>query len=823
MKKLLLLSVCMLFVLAVQALDFKVNNLKYTTNGIGVTVSYDLFQAPLSGAIVIPSTVINDSTSYAVTAIGDSAFISWSEMTSITIPLSVTSIGKFAFSGCSGLTTVTIPETVSRIEESTFDNCTGLTSIIIPSGVTSIGQAAFSYCTGLKELYVRNTTPPTVDLFGFFEFSTSTCRLYVPVGSQEAYVAANGWKDFKSIEESTMGAPFEFSVGNFNFLVNSSGTFATVKGTDTNPVGEFVIPSVVTYEEKDYPVVSIGDSAFFECDSLTSITLPESIISIGNYAFEKCDTLSSVTLPESLTSIGVSAFGDCRSLASITLPDSLTQIREKAFQRSGLLSVTLPDSLTVIESYLFADCDSLASITLPKSITSVRPYAFSGCGALTSLTSEGLVIIDSYAFSNCTALTSVSLPSSILDIYYMAFAGCSRLQEFHLGRLTPPSVSFYAFDQVDISKTKLYVPLSARQSYAGQSPWMNFQSIEETDMGLPFAFSVDNIKYTTTADRASVYVTGYESQLAGEFAIPDSVTYDGESYDVTSIRDSAFIECRALTSITIPSGVTSIDDFAFAGCDNLVSVTLSEGLLSIGQCAFWDCGKLTSIILPASVTEIGDGAFGYCDSLTVFVVAAGNTAFVIEDGVLFSIDKTRIVACPSTKENYIIPEGVTSIGDMAFLNCNDLLSVTISEDVTSIGDSAFYTCSSLQEIRVQNSTPPSIGNFGLSQIDKSTCTLYVPAGSGEAYAAADQWKDFLNIIEVVVSVPQKEEASLTISKEGDGIMITGVEPGATITVYTVTGTQLLTLTATGNEQRITLPGGALYFVKVGSQMMKVAL
>lgn len=129
MKKLLLLSVCMLFVLAAQALDFKVNNLKYTTNGVGVTVSYDLFQAPLSGSVVIPPSVIYDSISYAVTAIGDSAFISWNEMKSITIPESVTSIGQFAFSGCSGLTSVTIPESLSRIEQNTFDNCTGLTSV----------------------------------------------------------------------------------------------------------------------------------------------------------------------------------------------------------------------------------------------------------------------------------------------------------------------------------------------------------------------------------------------------------------------------------------------------------------------------------------------------------------------------------------------------------------------------------------------------------------------------------------------------------------------------------------------------------------------
>ncbi|MDD4823208.1 MAG: leucine-rich repeat domain-containing protein [Bacteroidales bacterium] len=823
MKKLLLLTVCMLFVLAAQALDFQVNNLKYTTNDVGVTVSLDWLQTPLSGSVVIPPSVIYDSTTYAVTAIGDSAFLYWNEMKSITIPESVTSIGQFAFDGCSGLTSVTIPASVSRIEPNTFSGCTGLTSFIIPSGVTSVESSAFSNCTGLKEIYVRNTTPPTVDNTGFFDFSTDKCMLYVPIGSKEAYAAANGWKDFKSIEESTMGAPFGFSVGNLNYLVNSSGTFVTVKGTVTNPVGEVVIPSAVTFNEKSYPVVAIGDSAFYACDSLTSITLPESVTFIGNYAFEKCDTLSSVTLPESLTSIGLSAFSDCSLLASITLPNSLNLIREKAFQGSGLLSITLPDSLTVIESYLFADCDSLASIALPKNITSVGSYAFSGCGALDSITSEGIVFIDSYAFSNCTALASVSLPSSILSISYMAFSGCTGLREFRIARLSPPSADYNVFDQVDRSQIKLFVPLSARQSYVGESPWASFQSIEETDMGLPFTFSVDNIKYTTTFDRFSLHITGYESQLAGKINIPGSLSYGGELCDVIAIRDSAFMGCSTITSVVIPPGVTSIDEFAFAGCSNLASITLFEGLLTIGQNAFSGCGKLTSITIPASVTEIGDGAFGYCDSLTEFIVAEGSTSFVVDDGVLFSIDMTRIVACPYNKKNYIIPSTVTSIGDMAFLNCTDLLSVTISEGVTTIGDSAFYTCGGLQEIHMQNSTPPSVGNLGLYKVDKNTCILYVPAGSGEAYAEADQWKDFQNIIEVVTSVPQKEEPSLLISKEGEGIRITGAEPGATITVYSVTGTQLLTLTATGNEQHITLPSRALYFVKVGSQMIKVVL
>ncbi len=461
MKKLLLLSISLLFVLAAQALDFKVNNLRYTSNPTGVTVSFDLFrETSLSGAVVIPPSVMNGATDYAVTAIGDSAFSDCWEVTSITIPASVTSIGQFAFNGCNGLS-----------------------SIVIPSEVISIGSFAFASCTGIKDFYVRSSTPPVVDNRGFDEFSTSTCKLYVPVGSKESYEAANGWKDFQNMEESMMGEVLAFSVDNLKYITNTSGTFVYLKGYVTNPVGDLVIPSVVTYDGKDYPVTSIGDSAFYECDSLASIILPEGLTSIGTSAFEKCDTLSLVTLPESLTLIGTSAFSDCSRLTSITLPDSITSIREKAFQRSGLTSVTLPDSITSIESYLFDGCDSLTSISVPKSVTTIDTYAFRGCSALTSVAFEGVMSIYGYAFSDCSGLTSISLPSSVSFIGYMAFSGCTGLQEFHIQRLTPPDfIGSYLFDQVDLSKVKLYVPLSTSELYAAESPWNAFQSIEETDM-----------------------------------------------------------------------------------------------------------------------------------------------------------------------------------------------------------------------------------------------------------------------------------------------------------------------------------------------------
>jgi hypothetical protein len=136
----------------------------------------------------------------------------------------------------------------------------------------------------------------------------------------------------------------------------------------------------------------------------------------------------------------------------------------------------------------------------------------------------------------------------------------------------------------------------------------------------------------------------------------------------------------------------------------------------------------------------------------------------------------------------------------------------------------------LQEIYIRNSTPPICNISGDDQynvfvkVDKSTCKLYVPIGSKAAYAAANEWKDFENIEEIdFASVPTSEETPLDVLSDGDGIAITGVEPGATITVYTITGTKLLTLPATGDKQRIALSSGGIYFVKVGDQVKKIIL
>ena len=176
-------------------------------------------------------------------------------------------------------------------------------------------------------------------------------------------------------------------------------------------------------------VTSIGNSAFAYCSSLTSVTIPESVTAIGGLAFYRCSSLTSVTIPESVTTIGDSAFAFCGSLTSVTIPESVTSIGDSAFEYcSSLTSVTIPDSVTTIGDSAFEYCSSLTSVTIGKGVTTIGGSAFSGCSSLTSVTiPDSVTTIESEVFSGCSSLTSVTIPDSVTTIGGSAFSGCSSL------------------------------------------------------------------------------------------------------------------------------------------------------------------------------------------------------------------------------------------------------------------------------------------------------------------------------------------------------------------------------------------------------------
>ena len=271
--------------------------------------------------------------------------------------------------------------------------------------------------------------------------------------------------------------------------------------------------------------------------------------------------------------------------------------------------------------------------------------------------------------------------------------------------------------------------------------------------------------------------------------IPETVTYNGTTYSVTSIGDYTFDNCFSLTSVTIPNSVTNIGMSAFYGCSALTSITIPNFVTSIGNNAFSGCSALTSITIPNSVTSIGNYAFISCESLTSMMVESGNTVYDTRENcnaIIETASKTLIAGCQSTTipnsvtsiggsafygcsslTSLTIPNSVTSIGSSAFSDCSSLTSITIPNSVTTVGDYAFYKCSSLTSITIPNSitsigwraflacssltqitclaqTPPTCGDDCFYGVPR-TIPLYVPDEAVEDYKAAAVWQEF-NIV-----------------------------------------------------------------------------
>ena len=263
----------------------------------------------------------------------------------------------------------------------------------------------------------------------------------------------------------------------------------------------------------------------------------------------------------------------------------------------------------------------------------------------------------------------------------------------------------------------------------------------------------------TTPNYATL--TGAVDNLTS-ITIPETITYEGTTYSVTSIGNNAFSACESLASVTIGNGVTSIGEWAFYGCSSLTSIAIPNSVTSIGSEAFYGCSSLTSVTIGNSVTSIGEIAFVECYSLSSIVVESGNATYDSRgncNAIIETATNTLIVGC----QNTIIPNSITSIGDYAFGECFSLTSITIPNSVTSIGEWAFSYCESLTTVICEASNVPVLGEYVFDGMPLAEATLYVPAESLDDYKAADQWNDFGTILPLDKAPSAVENTRLPIT------------------------------------------------------------
>ena len=793
--------------------EISTNDLSYTLDkGIVTLTGYE--NNTNIKNVTIPETITYFGKEYPVTSIAEDAFLGCTSLSSVTIPNGITSIGNSAFQGCTSLTSVAIPDGVTNIGSGTFLGCTSLTTVTIPESVNTIALDAFSGCSNLKynekddALYLGNTTNPCVALIKAKSNDISSCS----IDNNCKFVASNAFSDCKNLKT-------------VSFNTNGVGNcFAGMTSIETVNIGDSV-----TY---------IGNGAFKGCTSLKSIDFPYSIKYIGSNAFDSCTSLILVSIPASVEYIESSTFNNPNATIYCewyTNPfgwtwdeyddeycwnDNVGTVVWGVKVYEGLIyspsgqavrgyigskkDITIPATIvsgdyayrvTSIDANVFGSCPGLRSVNIPASVTSIAASAFDGCDSIKTIT------VNSNAIGNCFAgqkmLDTVVIGNQVTRIDEGAFNGCSNLRSLTIGH-SVSIIGGYAFGKCNNLET---VEIPASVSTMSSTAFSGCNNIK---------------KLVCNSNHIS-------NSFAGKTSL-DTVVVGN---NVISIDAEAFKGCTNLRSVTIGDAVTTIGVDAFTNCHNLNEVIMGYSVKRIGAEAFRGCHKIKTISVPSQATSIGADAFLYVKNVEYEGDASGEpwgalTVNGIIDGDFIYSDslKTKLTAYIGEGSHAEIPEGVTSIGQMAFFESENLNTVAISSSVTSIGGSAFANCYNLVAVNV----PKSVRSMGRGVFREcSDATIYCEAESKPSYWN-NEWDYKAGTIiwgssEVPVGIAD-ESGALKIYSQGNTIVVENATDE--IRVYNTMG-HIVGRDIARNVSAISVNIPGIYIVKVGNSTIKVMI
>ena len=375
-------------------------------------------------------------------------------------------------------------------------------------------------------------------------------------------------------------AQTEFNQDGLKYTTLDDKSVKVTKIDDNHkPKGKLVIPSQVKYDGVTYTVTTLGGWAFFGCEDITEVKLPNTLTKIDIWAFCNCKKLKKIDIPASVKEIGYSAFENCESFTTFTFPEGISLVPDRLLQECyNLTEVNLPEGVVKIDDCAFSDCKSLESITLPQSVKVIDNSAFASCNNLKHISlPKGLQKLGSNVFSSCVSLVEIELPEGLTEIGDNVFNNCRALEQVTL----PASLS--------LLKSNPFSSCGALKEYkvAEGSEYLTVQD------GILFSKDMTQL------------IACPPSKELGDYTVPATVR---------KIASMAFYGCNLLTSITMTE-VVSIDKSAFNGCHNLATVDFGSKLETLGKGAFYSNSKIESIYLPDSFKHMDMINFEFCGNL----------------------------------------------------------------------------------------------------------------------------------------------------------------------------------------------------------------
>lgn len=661
----------------------------------------------------------------------------------VVIPNGVTKICNNAFYSNDSIISVIIPDSVTEIGSNAFCDCDILASVNIGSGVTSIGEYAFYSCENLVEVNNKSSLDITKGTYGYgyagyyainvttedsFTSNISYDEKFIKYVDNDDvylvyYIGEDGVDEVIIDDDYTIIYRYALAYRSINKIVIGSGV---------KTISDYAFNYSYGYElvfKENSSLTYIGQYAFYHSYNIKNIVIPKSVKVIDEYAFNDCSSLETIVFEENseLETINHRAFASLTSLEEIVLPDSLITIEDEAFNNCYILNkVTFGTNLTTIGNNAFEYCSSIKEVVFTSdTLESIGDYAFAYCNALTefylgenvaTIGNEAFIDTNIYSIYNKSslplvkgsdefgmiALKALDIYSDIADkktyveddfVYYKELDGDTVTNLYLLG---------YIGSEEDITISKDVTIIGASAFYRNEAiKNVTFEGNSKLREIGEFAFEgcdINVYELPSTLEKIGVGGLRYANNCITE----DGVKYLGNSENpyvlMVGIDNSSFTineNCRIISSysvtwenietLVIPDSVIQIGEEAFAYC-TIGSITLSSNLSKIEKRTFIEI-HTNSIIIPKSVKEIEEQAFFNSDIQTI-TFEAGSKLTKIGDYAFSNCDNIVSIELPSM---------LKEIGIQAFYSCDALETVTFADDatITTIGIEAFYDCDSL--------------------------------------------------------------------------------------------------------------------------------